>query len=245
LEKRIEEEAATADAHARVHVLVELGKGDLDQGDLTAALERFKQAKQLDPGNNDALSGISRADSLIAIQVVSNTNLAKSLTASGKHLEAYSAWSKVLILEPDNAEAKKGVESSKSSIETVGRDLVEARRRIDALTLYTNAVRAYDRGDYADAKIQLQNMLKVYPADVEGVKLAGKIEERLSPAVPKVEENIKRLYVEGMNYFNSGEYEKAIESWKKILAADPQNEMAARNIEKARARLSSGERKAQ
>jgi cytochrome c-type biogenesis protein CcmH/NrfG len=48
-----------------------------------------------------------------------------------------------------------------------------------------------------------------------------------------------------MNYFNSGEYEKAIESWKKILAVDPQNEMVARNIEKAKARLYSGERKAQ
>jgi cytochrome c-type biogenesis protein CcmH/NrfG len=245
LAKRTEEEARMAEAHAKVHALVELGREHVSQGDLRAALLRFKQASDLEPGNKEALSGIQQTDSLIAIEVASNIALAKNLTASGKYLEAYSAWNKVLILSPQNEEAKRGIEASKSAVETVGRDLVEARRRIDALILYTSAVTAYDRGDYKEAKTQIQAMLKLYPADQEGLRLAEKIGQRLSPETPKVEENIKRLYVEGMNYFNSGEYEKAIESWKKILAVDPQNEMVARNIEKAKARLYSGERKAQ
>jgi cytochrome c-type biogenesis protein CcmH/NrfG len=87
-------------------------------------------------------------------------------------------------------------------------------------------------------------MLKITPSDQDGRRLAEMIDERLSPQVRKVEENIRTLYVEGMNHFNAGEYGKAIESWKKILALDPQNEMVAKNIEKAKARLSSGEGRA-
>jgi len=245
LATRTEEEARVADLHAKVRVLVELGKEHASQGDFRAALLGFKQANELEPGNKEALSGIGRADSLIAVEVASNIALAKNLATSGKYLEAYAAWNKVLIFNPENEEAKRGTEASKAAVETVGRDLVEARRRIDALTLYTNAVRAYERGDYKEAKTRIQEILRLYPADQEGLRLAEKIEERLSPATPKVEENVKKLYVEGMNYFSSGEYEKAIESWKKILAVDPQNETVARNIEKAKARLSSGERKAQ
>jgi len=245
LARKTEEEARMADSHARVHVLLEVGKEHMSQGDLRAALLRFKQAIELEPENKEATGNIRQTDSLIAVGVASNIALAKSLAASGKYLEAYSAWNKVIILNPDNEEAKRGIEASKSSVETVGRDLVEARRRIDALTLYTNAVRAYDREDYKEAKTQLQEMLKLYPVDQEGLRLAEKIDERLSPNKPKVEENIKKLYIEGMNYFNRGEYEKAIESWKRILAVDPRNETVARNIEKAKARLSSGERKAQ
>ncbi|MCX5800744.1 MAG: PorV/PorQ family protein [Candidatus Eisenbacteria bacterium] len=245
LARKTEEEARMAGEHAKLHVLLEVAKEYVSQGDFNAGLLRFRQANELEPGNAEALSGIRQADSLIAVDVASNVALAKNLAASGKYLEAYSAWNKVLILSPENEEARRGMETSKSAVETVGRDLVEAMRRIDALTLYTNAVTAYDRENYTEAKAQLQEMLKLYPADQEGLRLAEKIEERLSPKTPKVEENVKKLYVEGMNHFNLGEYEKAIESWKKIMAVDPQNEMVARNIEKAKARLSSGERKAQ
>jgi len=245
LARRTEEEARTADSHARVHVLLELGREEMKQGDLRPALLKFQQARELEKDNREAASAVRQADSLIAIQVASDASLAKNLTASGKFLEAYSTWNKVLILDPNNEEARKGIETSKSSVETVGRDLVEARKRIDALTLYSNAVRAYEREDYQNAKTQLQEMLKLYPTDQEGLRFSQKIGERLSPARPKVEENIKKLYIEGMNYFNNGEYEKAIESWKRILAVDPQNETVARNIEKAKARISSGERKAQ
>ena len=245
LAARTEEEAKTADRHAKLHVLLEVGAEHINQGDLGAALLRFKQANDLEPGNAEAARGIRQTDSLIAIQAASNAALAEELAASGKYIEAYSAWTKVLLLSPENEKARRGIEASKSAVETVGRDLAEARRRIGALTLYANAVRAYDREDYKEAKTQLLEMLKLYPSDQEGLRLAEKIEERLSPERPKVEENVKRLYLEGMNYFNSGEYEKAIESWKKILAADPQNETVARNIEKAKARLSSGERKEQ
>ncbi|KPJ61687.1 MAG: hypothetical protein AMJ46_01065 [Latescibacteria bacterium DG_63] len=245
LAAKTEEEARMAEIKVRVHVLVELGEELLDEGELRGALLRFKQANELEPGNAEALAGLRRADSLIVGEVASRVAEARKLAASGNQLEAFSAWNRVLLLDPANQDALSGLESSRASLESVDRDLANARRRIDALALYTQAVRAYERGDYTDARVMIEDMLKLYPADKDALKLAEKIEERLSPEAPRVEESVRQLYVEGMNHFNSGDYEKAIQSWKKILEMDPDNEMVAKNIEKAKARLSSGARTTQ
>jgi tetratricopeptide (TPR) repeat protein len=242
---RTEEEARAAELEVRVHLLTELGAELLDGGELRAALLKFRRANDLEPGNEAALAGVRQADSLIAREVISQLTLAQELSASGQHLEAFSAWNRVLLLEPENEDALGGLERSRASLESVGRDLTEARRRIDALALYTRAVRAYERGDYTEASGLTGEVLGLYPVDKDALRLAERIEERLSPETPRVEESIRQFYVEGMDYFNSGDYEKAIQSWNKILEMDPENEMVARNIEKAKARLSSGARSPQ
>jgi tetratricopeptide (TPR) repeat protein len=245
LRAEIEKEAREAERRVKVHLLAELGRELLEQGQLRAALLKFRQASQLEPGNEEALLGTRQADSLIAVEVELGTVRARQLAASGQHLEAFYEWNGVLLLEPENAEALSGREASETSLERTGQDLAEARRRIDALALYTRAVRAYERGDYVDAKSLVEDLLGKYPADNDALKLAERIEERLSPEKPRVDESIRQLYIEGMSHFNSGNYEKAIASWKKILEMDPDNEMVARNIEKAKARLSSGPRSTQ
>ncbi|UCF78214.1 MAG: PorV/PorQ family protein [Candidatus Eiseniibacteriota bacterium] len=245
LAEKTEQEARRAELQVRVHVLVELGREFLEQGELRLALLKFGQASRLEPENQEVSAWISRADSLVSNEVSARVEQARQLAASGKHLEAFSAWNRVLLLEPDNPVALAGLDESKKSLESMDENLAEARRRIDALGLYTRAVRAYERGDYQDAKAMVNEVLRLYPADKDALRFAERIEERLSPPKPKVEEDIRELYVEGMNHFNSGEYEKAIESWQKILEMDPDNEMVTKNIEKAKARLSSGERTAQ
>jgi cytochrome c-type biogenesis protein CcmH/NrfG len=223
---------------------VELAAEHARNGELAAAALRLRQAAELDSANAGVAAGLARVDSLTTVEVAAQTAAARKLVASGKHLDAAMAWNKVMLLDPDNPEAAGGLEAATAALQGVGQSLSEANFRIEALTQYTRAVRAYERGDYTEAKARVQDMLKILPSDKDGRRLAEMIDERLSPQVRKVEENIRQLYVEGMNYFNSGDYGKAIESWKKILALDPQNEMVAKNIEKAKARLSSGERRA-
>jgi tetratricopeptide (TPR) repeat protein len=244
LARKTDEEAAVVERHAKARWLVELAAEHVGNGELSAASLRLAQAAQTDSTNADAIAGIARVDSLIAVEAASRAAEARRHAGSGKHLEASLAWNRVLLLDPDNADAKRGLDAATTAMKGVGESLTEANLRIEALTQYSRAVRAYETGDYKEAKARIQDMLKILPSDPDGRRLAEMIDERLSPLVKKVEENIRRLYVEGMNHFNSGEYEKAIESWKKILALDPQNEMVAKNIEKARARLSSGERNA-
>jgi tetratricopeptide (TPR) repeat protein len=244
LARKTDAEAATVERQAKARWLVELAAEHVTNGELAAAGLRLKQAAQLDSTNAGVRIGLARVDSLSAVKVASQTAEARKLASSGKHLEASLAWNEVLLLDPENAEARRGVETAANALQGVGQSLSEANLRVEALTQYTRAVRAYERGDYTEARARVQDMLKITPSDQDGRRLAEMIDERLSPQVRKVEENIRTLYVEGMNHFNAGEYGKAIESWKKILALDPQNEMVAKNIEKAKARLSSGEGRA-
>ncbi len=241
LARKTDAEAATVERQAKVRWLTELAAEHVKNGELGAAGLRLRLAAQLDSTNAGVLAGLVRVDSLTTVEVASQAVEARKLAASGKHLEASMAWNRVLLLDPNNPEARRGQETAAAALQGVGESLTEANFRIEALTHYTGAVRAYERGDYAEAKARVQDMLTILPSDPDGRRLAAMIDERLSPQVRKVEENIRTLYVEGMSHFNSGEYGKAIEAWKKILALDPQNEMVAKNIEKAKARLSSGE----
>ena len=243
LARKIDAEAATVERQAKARWLVDLAAEHVKNGELAAASLRLKQAAELDSTDVGVASGLARVDSLTAVEVAAQAAGARKLAASGKHLDAAMAWNKVLLLDPDNAEAARGLQAATTALQGVGQSLSEATLKVEALTQYTRAVRAYETGDYAEAKARVQEMLKILPSDQDGRRLAQMVDERLSPQVRKVEENIRNLYVEGMNYFNSGDYAKAIESWKKILALDPQNEMVAKNIEKAKARLSSGEGK--
>jgi tetratricopeptide (TPR) repeat protein len=245
LNRQTQEEALVVERQAKSRWLVELAKEYMAAGELNAAALTLTQAVQLDSVNAEAANTAAELDSLTASEVSSSVARARGLSASDQHLEAVLEWNKVLRLEPENAEARRGLDASVSALDGVERSLEEAKVRIEAMTEYTKAARAYERGDYTEAKSRIEDMLSLLPSDQDGRRLAEMINERLSPDVPKVEENIRNFYVEGMNYFNAGEYEKAIESWKKIMAVDPDNEIVAKNIEKAKARLSSGERKAQ
>jgi tetratricopeptide (TPR) repeat protein len=45
------------------------------------------------------------------------------------------------------------------------------------------------------------------------------------------------LYAKGVDYYIGGHFQKAIESWSKVLEKDPKNYLVQRNLEEARARL--------
>jgi len=49
---------------------------------------------------------------------------------------------------------------------------------------------------------------------------------------------IKRHYIDGINYFVNELYREAISEWEEVLKIDPKNENAILNIEKAKKRMS-------
>ena len=60
---------------------------------------------------------------------------------------------------------------------------------------------------------------------------------KTTPLTKQEEEEIRRLFLRGMQHFAKDEYQKAIEQWQKILEIDPTNESVKRNIEEAKERL--------
>ncbi|HOP06892.1 MAG TPA: tetratricopeptide repeat protein [candidate division Zixibacteria bacterium] len=58
-------------------------------------------------------------------------------------------------------------------------------------------------------------------------------------ATPQTDAAIQLLYQEGLNYYRNGEYQKAIDTWEKVLRADPSHPSVAEDIATAKSRLES------
>jgi cytochrome c-type biogenesis protein CcmH/NrfG len=57
---------------------------------------------------------------------------------------------------------------------------------------------------------------------------------------PKLHDQARRLYIEGMRRFNVGDYAGAIRHWEELMALDPANPAVRMNLEEARARQGAG-----
>ncbi|MFC2048809.1 tetratricopeptide repeat protein [Elusimicrobiota bacterium] len=60
------------------------------------------------------------------------------------------------------------------------------------------------------------------------------VAERRKDTFKKKKEKMKKHFIEGQKYFKSGNYEKAIESYKKVLKLDPGHELSKKNIKRAK-----------
>jgi tetratricopeptide (TPR) repeat protein len=118
--------------------------------------------------------------------------------------------------------------------ETVARML---GRRLDALTAVNDASRAFAEGRYKDAQVAADRAVVLDPASVEARDWRDRVARRLSTPKPQLDARIKQLYIKGMEAFSAGDYREALKQWEQILALDPLNESARRNVLEARDRL--------
>ena len=75
------------------------------------------------------------------------------------------------------------------------------------------------------------------PSSEEAREWRDRVERRLSTPKPELNARIKQLYIKGMEAFTAGDYKEALRNWEQILALDPLNESARRNVLEARERM--------
>ncbi len=64
-----------------------------------------------------------------------------------------------------------------------------------------------------------------------------RLERRSQPLSQADKTRIRELYLAGLGFFTSNDFERAITEWSKILVLDPGNASVAQNIDEARARI--------
>jgi len=92
-------------------------------------------------------------------------------------------------------------------------------------------------GNYHEAAEKLKRVLEINPDHREAGKLLDRTRRRLVPLAKKEKDQIRKLYIRGMEYFTQREYRSAIEVWNKILKIDPENESIKKNIKEAQDRI--------
>jgi hypothetical protein len=160
-----------------------------------------------------------------------------SLRAAGRVLAAVEEAALALRLRPDDPRAKEAWASLEALVGKSAATAASLGRKLEALTAVQQASQAFNEGRYGDAQSAVNRAILLDPQSAEARAWRDRIARRLSTPKPELDARIKRLYVQGMEAFTAGDYRAALRHWEQILALDPLNESARRNVLEARERL--------
>lgn len=208
-----------------------------NQKDWLRARAEWQAILAVDSTHAGARQYLERTQGRIDAAVQDHMARARRFERQGRLTEAIAEWNNVQQYDPGNALARRAVDRIRRRIESASRDLESAQRRLRVVTLYDEALAAYNRGDYRGALQRLDELLRAEPGHEDALRLRNMAHRRLTPLTPDEKREIRRLYLRGMQYFSRDEYEKAVAEWEKILRIDPTNESVQKNIREARERL--------
>ncbi|MCP4566248.1 MAG: PorV/PorQ family protein [FCB group bacterium] len=157
------------------------------------------------------------------------TGLAKAESAYslGDYIIAYDGYNMVLMYDPDNEQARLG--SRRSEI------------RLDMAQHLSLALEYFNLGKYFSSQRELQSVLDLDPGNRTASEYMTRISEKIKKSTTledlQKDNRIWQIYLNGLEAFRGGEYEKAIQFWEIVLEAYPNNKNTIENIEQARLRL--------
>lgn len=154
-------------------------------------------------------------------------NKAEKALATGDYIAAYENYSQVLIFDPANTKAAEGVRQAEKGLNLA--------QKVNLGLVYFN------QGNYASSKREFDAVLKLDNGNKTAQEYLGRIEGKLKASTSledlQKDGRIWRLYLDGLEAFRQGDYQKAIKSWQSVLEVYPSNQNALENIEQARLRL--------
>jgi len=186
----------------------------------------------------ESLAALGAAvDAAIAGAAERAVGRADSLRSAGRVLAAAEEAGLALRLRPEDERARAVWQSLEALIGKSSAEASALARKLEALAAVQRASQAFNEGRYGDAKAEVGRAAALDPSSAEARAWRERIARRLATPKPELDARIKGLYIKGMEAFTSGDYREALRSWEQILALDPLNESARRNILEARERM--------
>jgi tetratricopeptide (TPR) repeat protein len=191
-----------------------------ESGSYNEAEKKFNDAKKLDPDNAQISEYLKRISMIRSgqgsVPADKKLELADSLRNAGNIKEALAAYREVLEKDPQNKLAlfytddfaKKGME------------------------LKDSAEKEFAKGKTKKALTDITKAAEYAPDDTATIAMKDKI----SKAVRDKKET-DRLFNEGVDSFQKGDYEKAAELWEALLAITPGDKEAQEYLKKAKEKL--------
>ena len=207
---------------------LDLGNNYLGKKQYDKAAEQFGFVLVLEPKNQNAGSQIAAIEKAKTESIGRNRQVARESTQKGDYKRTLDAYDNILALAPDDPQAITG----KADIYRV----FESSKHLD------RAIRLYDQESYLAASVQVDSALALNPKS-EGAK---GLKHRLTQYTAKETtlEDIKKvdadwkIYIQGMEKYQAGDYDKALELWRSLLNSYPNNPNLKRNIDQAAERSS-------
>ncbi|MBN1163872.1 MAG: PorV/PorQ family protein [Candidatus Krumholzibacteriota bacterium] len=232
-----EERAVTQEKAVVINEHFRLGLNHYSNNEYILARAQWRNVLELDQENKQAADYLERTEQKLAEQIRQHQANAAAYERNGKLADALVEWNMVKMIDPENAEAAEATGRISRRMEELSRDLRSASRRLGTIELFENALNAFSVGRYNEATELLTRVLGRQPDHQEARNLLRRIQRRMTPLTEEQKEEIRKLYIEGMKQFTQQEYQQAIETWRKILEIDPDNESVKKNIEEAELRI--------
>jgi general secretion pathway protein D len=154
------------------------GRAMVESGNVDEGLARIEAEAQKDPGNVEIKNYLARQKAVAVQRYLATGDTARS---QGQLDQAEQAYQLALRFDPDNANAKQG-------LERVQKDRASAARVLDAEA-------AMKRGDADAAYAQAKEILAQNPAQKNAKSIVRKVEEKNAKAEfanPKLNEKLKK-----------------------------------------------------
>jgi tetratricopeptide (TPR) repeat protein len=201
-------------------VKARLAHGDefLNGQNYTGALKKYEEAARVDPKNKNVKAKIVQVKKRQAEEFERALALGNSRAKEERYNEAVKYYESAKMISPSGAEAAN----------------------VGDLLFKANKAKREKIKSLMDEK-KYQAVLVLDPDNTTANEAVRKQTGQL-PAQKAEAENIKKLYYDGVNYYINGKIKEAIKVWDDVLAVDPENVNARKNIVKAKAKLDSLEK---
>jgi len=202
-----------------------------NQGLLVSAKSITDQALRMKSDDQRFISLKNRIDRSIEVRLIELLDDADRAEKEGRLADAISAYDRILELSPDDATILK-------LIDRVG-------EKVEIARLVSRGVESFYLGNLKSAEQQFNDILKKAPDNIVAQEYLRKIASIKQQ--PREQEDLEsdeavwKIYLNALEYYRNGQYEKAIDLWEEVLKYYPGNEQTLNNIKQARLRLQSEE----
>jgi tetratricopeptide (TPR) repeat protein len=221
-------------------------RSNFEAGDLARAGEGLDRLRVLDPFDPELEADERQLGAALRDAVTRLLAAGRRGFSDGNHAAAEQSFRSVIALDSNNESARGYL----SYIETIRRESRLAGKQpaafdppqtyatdaeIRAEGFYQNALAAEQRGDLYDAIRHDLRALNAYPTHVAARRHLSGLRRRLAGQVDG-------LIEAGRNHFRNEDLQSALDSWRRALLLDPNNERAQAYAEKAERQLQNLER---
>lgn len=215
----------------------------MQENEFRKAVAMYKVLVMLDPDNErlklalaDAESKLKQTD--LKDELFIHLEAARQFSKQEKYPAAIAEWEKALLIDPDNAEAKAGLERDKKA-------LIEKERNERINAFMSQGVDDYMNRKYKEARVSFQKVLQIDPKNATARDYITKIDSILKAMAEEqtaFDESNKHLN-QGIQSYNNEQYYKALDSFQTALSIYDRNEKAKEYLELTKQKISEYELK--
>ena len=194
-----------------------------------AALDMLKLIFEITPNYAEAKNLEARIKADIKTDLAKYFSAAKEAEKEGNNVEAVIAYNKIIDIDPENKEALE-------SIARIAGNINIAQQLNSGIQLYNNN-RVQSARKTFEAVLLLDKNNPVAIEYLKKISTTSFKETTLEDL--QANKKIWSLYLDGLKFMRNQEYQKAIDTWEKVLEVYPNNINTINNIEQAKLRQSS------